>query len=180
MLRVSGPPGIDDCLMDLGFGGVRHPATRVTTMMRSTPRRYDARTSVRNTSSVTHTQASARIFASPGTRPSMPRGSIRESIQVSTPRPLRSRPAGGAVARRIVRVRGQDVGEGGTVGGRIVGWHARQFMCSELARDRGVLELVELGPAVEQVDDALDRRRATSRRPRGGHQPHERRPGRRR
>jgi hypothetical protein len=58
-----------------------------TTRIRSTPSRWVASTRVRSTSSVTRPPALRMILASPLARPSIAKGSIRESMQVTTASP---------------------------------------------------------------------------------------------
>ena len=64
-----------------------------TTQTRVTPSRLTARTRDRSASSVTRAPALRMILASPARSPSMARGSIRESMQVKTARPLAAVPA---------------------------------------------------------------------------------------
>ena len=63
-----------------------------TTHTRVTPSRLAARMSERSASSVTRAPALRMILASPARSPSMASGSMRESMQVSTARPLAARP----------------------------------------------------------------------------------------
>ena len=64
-----------------------------TMQTRVTPSRFTASTSERSASAVTRAPALRMIFASPARNPSSARGSMRESMHVSTARPLAATPA---------------------------------------------------------------------------------------